>query len=232
MAGVRIKLRKDAVPYGDFAGCEFALSRIPARSLTDVSTVRHIVNIVTLDDETRWHVDVGFGGDGPTQPLKMEDGYSIRNMGTQDIRLTHDFLPEQTSRLEHQKHWIYSYRNGPDKPWNAYYAYTDAEYFPIDFDLINYVVSQDLQSFQRLQLLCLKFILDREREVISGKVMIIDNHVKANHGGRTEILEVLHSEQQRVEALKKYCGVTLTEGEVAAMKGYSTEIRTKITNQT
>src|ERR1700753_1694269 len=75
----------------------------------------HIVNIVTLPDNTRWMVDVGFGGDGATKPLPLIEDHITRNIGTQDIRLTRDFLPDQTERTPDRKLWVYQYRNSPEK---------------------------------------------------------------------------------------------------------------------
>jgi len=88
--GVRIRLRQDGVPSGAYVGFV------------------HIVNIVTLSDGSRWTVDVGFGGDGATRPLPLVEGHVTRNLGTQDVRLVRDFIPEQTQRSDpERKLWIY-----------------------------------------------------------------------------------------------------------------------------
>ena len=87
--GVKIRHRIDGVPQGDYIGWV------------------HIVNIVTLPDSTRWMVDVGFGGDGATKPLPLVPDVVSHNIGTQDIRLTRDFIPGQAERLPGMERWMY-----------------------------------------------------------------------------------------------------------------------------
>jgi arylamine N-acetyltransferase len=84
----------------------------------------HIVNIVTLADGTRWHVDVSFGGDGATKPLPLVDGAITSNIGTQELRLIRDFIPGQTELDPERKLWVYQYRNSEAHSWNAFYAFS------------------------------------------------------------------------------------------------------------
>ena len=48
---------------------------------------------MTLEDGTRWMVDVGFGGDGASKPIALAEGPITRNIGTQEIRLVRDWIP-------------------------------------------------------------------------------------------------------------------------------------------
>lgn len=188
---------------------------------------RHLVIIVTLDDGTRYACDVSFGGDGPTQPLKLEDGYTILNMGTQEVRLVHDFVPEQTSRLPHQKLWIYQYRNGSDLPWMSFYAFSDMEFQSVDFEGLNFAVSQHPDSFQRFRVLTIKFLKRPDAEDIYGKVMLVDGTLKINRGGKTEIVATAQTEQERIQILREYFLLELTQEQQDGIKGFATELPLK-----
>lgn len=56
------------------------------------------MNIVTLPDGTKWHLDVGFGGDGATKPLPMVSGHVTQNLGSQEVRLVHESLPHSSQK--------------------------------------------------------------------------------------------------------------------------------------
>ena len=69
------------------------------------------------------------------QPLVS--GLVNTNLGSQQIRLIRDNIPPQTANLS-TKYWIYQYRNGQDKEWNSFYAFSDEfEFFPNDFEVMN-----------------------------------------------------------------------------------------------
>jgi arylamine N-acetyltransferase len=186
-----------------------------------------LVIIVTLDDGSTYACDVSFGGDGPTQPLLLEDGYTISNIGSQEVQLKHDFVDEQTSRLPHQKLWIYQYRNGKDKPWLPFYIFGEYEFFPIDFEGLNFSVSQDPNSFQRFRILVIKFLKKEDETKICGKLMLVDGTLKVNKGGKTETLRVAQTEAERIEILEKYFDITLTQEQLDGIKGFQTELPLK-----
>lgn len=54
--------------------------------------------------------------------------------------------------------------------------------------------------------------------------MLINDIVKRNLGGKTEVLAVLRSENERIKALKDWFDIDLTESERAAISGHGTEI--------
>lgn len=90
-------------------------------------TRAHIVNIVRLSSSVQYHLDVAFGGDGPTSPLPLISGQVTKNLGSQELRLIYDIIPKQTRK--EQKVWIYQYRNATDKLWNSYYSLAELEFF-------------------------------------------------------------------------------------------------------
>jgi arylamine N-acetyltransferase len=188
---------------------------------------RHVVNIVTLGDGLKYMVDVGFGGDGPIQPLPVLDGHVVQNIGTQELRLVHSHIPPQTLLGERNKMWIYQYRNGPEREWNSFYAFPELEFFSPDFEIINYFISHSPESFQTYRLLVVKFLRAHSKDsdsYIHGKVMLVNDQVKLNTGGRTSVVQTCRTEAERVKALEKHFGITLKDKERRGIEGRSTEL--------
>ncbi|KAH8893533.1 arylamine N-acetyltransferase 2 [Thozetella sp. PMI_491] len=213
LSGVRIRLRENGVPQGDFTGW------------------RHLVNIVTLADPgspaglVRYSLDAGFGGDGPTLPLPLVDGLvHHNNIGTQEIRLVRDLTPVQRWRApDAPRMWIYQYRNGADKDWNSFYSFGEFEFIEDDFAIINWYTSSHPESFQTFTVLIVKFLRGRkegaEEDTVTGKVMLVNELVKRNVTGKTEIVKVCKTEAERREALREWFGIELTPVEAEGIKG-------------
>jgi arylamine N-acetyltransferase len=183
----------------------------------------HVVNIVTLADGSKYHMDVGFGGDGATKPLPLIDGHVTQNLGSQEVRLVHGNIPDQTDLS--QKLWIYQYRNGPEKDWNSFYAFPELQFIAQDFHIMNWYTSKHPESFQTFTVLIVRYLRKEGEDRISGKVMLINGVVKQNLGGKTEVVMECKSEEQRIEALKKYFEITLTEEEKNGVLGTVTELK-------
>ncbi|KAJ4372903.1 hypothetical protein N0V83_003194 [Neocucurbitaria cava] len=218
---VRIRLRVGGIPQGDYTGW------------------RHLVNIVTLSDGSRWSLDVGFGGDGPTAPVQLVHNRPQPNLGSQEIRLWHDWIPTQLHRTAETKLWIYQYRNGPGLEWNSFYAFdAEAEAMEADFATLNWYTGMHPESFQTYTCLVVKFLRrdkqpaangqqgqgEGEDQEIYGKRMLVEGVVKENLGGKTMIVEECLTEGQRLEALQKWFGMTFTDEEKAGIRGWGTEL--------
>lgn len=191
-----------------------------------------MVNIVTFPDGQRWVSDVAFGGDGPTEPIALEDGASILNLGTQSARLRRGFTPDQSEVDDPDRRlWIYECRNGEGKPWHAFYCFSDrVEWCLADFAICNWFTGCSPESFQTTTVLVVKFLRrqkgggqDGEQEVY-GKRMLVNGLVKENLGGRTQLLMECKSEGERVGALREWFGIELSEKEERSIQGYQTAI--------
>jgi arylamine N-acetyltransferase len=187
----------------------------------------HIVNIVTLPCGSKYVLDVGFGGDGATKPLPLISGHVTSNLGTQEIRLLHSTIPQQMDQS--QKLWIYQYRNGRDKEWNSFYAFPETEFLHADFEVMSFYTSQFTggTNFQTRTVLIVRFLLGERMdggEEIVGKVMLVNGEVKRNDGGKTRVVMVCKTEEERVRALKEHFEIVLTEEEIAGVKGRNVEL--------
>ncbi|KAL4780601.1 hypothetical protein BJX76DRAFT_350862 [Aspergillus varians] len=155
----------------------------------------HINNIVHLPS-----------GDGPTSPLPLDEpGRAIQNLGRQEVRL------------------IYQYRNGSEHEWNSFYSFAGLEFFQHDFEVMNWWTAA--KSLHRWTVLVVRFLREGEDVRFSGnpnlplsndikivgKVMLVDNVVKVNLGGKTNIVHSFDSEKGRLQALRDCFGIILTK---------------------
>lgn len=206
--GVRIRLREDGIPKGDYVG------------------MTHMALIVELDGEEcdKYVCDVAFGGDGPTAPMPLKAGPITKNLGLQEVR----FARERVPGSKRQEFWVYQYRNSPAKPWNSFYVFNDTEFLEVDFNVVNYFTSQ-AGTFQNFTIMIVKFLLGQEETTgegkIIGKVMLVNGVVKRNMGGKTEVVQVCSTEAERISALKTWFGISLTDEEVSGIKGHATELK-------
>lgn len=215
LTGVRIRPRINNIPQGP-----------------TYSGFVHLVNIVILDNQ-KYALDVGFGGDGPTFPMPLISEVVHHNsIGTQEIRYMRGFIPNQRFQDEPRgalKNWIYQYRNKPDQDWNSYYAFNDDyEFFEQDFAILSYFLSQSPDNHQTYTVLAIRFLRgvgDDGKTKVVGKVMMNNREVKQNLTGKTELVKVCKTEQERVEILRKMFGIQLTEEEIGAIKGCRAELK-------
>ncbi|KAH4180486.1 arylamine N-acetyltransferase [Parastagonospora nodorum] len=212
LSPVRIRYRVDGIPQGNYSGWV------------------HLVNVVTLTDGSKWALDVGFGGDGPTAPIQLVHNHISTNLGNQEVRLWRDWIPTQLHRTAETKLWIYQYRNGVEQEWNSFYAFGETEAMEADFFNLNWYTGSHPESFQTFTCIIVKF-LRREKgdgsgyQEIYGKRMLVNGVVKENLGGKTAIREDCRTEEERVRSLEEWFGMKLTEEERAGIRGWGTELK-------
>ncbi|KUL88320.1 hypothetical protein ZTR_04920 [Talaromyces verruculosus] len=202
--GVRNRARINGVPQGEYRGWT------------------HIVNIAQLPSGEQYHVDVAFGGDGPTRPLRLVSGEPVHNLGSQEVQLVYGNIPKQTS--PEQKLWIYQYRNGPEMEWNSFYAFPELEFFQDDYEVMNRYTSWEARDKGNFWVV--KFIRGGETEglpllegegvirnelaiPIVGKLMYVNGLVKLNLGGRTRVIDSFESDEEKFNGLKRWFGMTI-----------------------
>ena len=129
-------------------------------------------------------------------------------------------MPKQT-RPE-QKVWIYQYRNGVEKSWNSFYAFAELEFFQEDFEVINRFTSWD--AVQKKSFILVKFIRNGETDglpllegeveqkgegvFVVGKIMMVNDEIKLNMGGRTRVIDSYTTDEGRFAALKKWFSIS------------------------
>lgn len=168
-----------------------------------------------------------------------ESATPMKNLGTQEVRLVHEFMPKQHQRSVDSKVWIYQYRNGAEKEWNSFYSFAELEFFQEDFEVMNWWGSA--KTLHRWTILVVRFLRrgdgvlfdqgaretasgdygedGREVEVV-GKVMMVNDTVKVNLSGRTTIAETFDTEIGRLKALRDYFGIRLTKDQEESIRGW------------
>ncbi|KAL4788184.1 hypothetical protein BJX76DRAFT_345057 [Aspergillus varians] len=103
-------------------------------------------------------VDVGFGNNCPTRPLPLEENAMAVNIAPAEMRLTKESLPEAVDQS--QTFWIYQIRFNAESKWVPLYAFSEVEFLPQDFAMMNFQTSQMPSSWFTQTVLCVSHILD------------------------------------------------------------------------
>ncbi|KAL2840709.1 hypothetical protein BJX68DRAFT_184115 [Aspergillus pseudodeflectus] len=186
------------------------------------SSLSHMVLIVTID-QRRYMVDVGFGNNVPTRPLPLEENTVSINIAPSEMRLIKDSLPELVDQT--QKFWIYQIRFSSDSVWIPIYAFSEVEFLPQDFAMMNYQTYQLPSSWFTQMLVCVQLILDDAGQGLKGLYILAGKEVKRRVHGETETVDTLESETDRVRALEKWFGMRLVDHEIAGINGLGSAMR-------
>ena len=178
-----------------------------------------MLNIVTIAGK-RYVIDVGFGSSGPTHPLPLVKNEISINVGAQQMRLMHDTIPDFTGLG--QNLWLYQYRHNADQPWLPAYAFSELEFTPNDFKMMNYFTSTHHTSWFTYMIVCVKMILEDGQ--IVGDITLTGNEVKKRVKGASVVLALCTSEEERLKALDEFFGVKLSSVERDGIRGMITEI--------
>lgn len=181
----------------------------------------HVVNLVTIGGK-RYLLDGGFGPQGPPQALPLEPGLASTQISPAQMRVVHDNIPNNLDPS--QKVWIYQHRYDEDQEWMPMYCFTDMEFTPADVESMNYAPWRARDTFFTHKVVANRFTTDREHENLSGspdELALegnIDGAVTINHDvlkwrrhGKKIVDLPFKTDDERVEALQKYFGITLAE---------------------
>lgn len=191
----------------------------------------HMVNIVTLGGDggrKKYMLDVGFGGPGPVQPMLLdadaEDAAAaahVWQIAPAEARLVRENIPENTDRG--QKLWQYQHRIDAQSEWQAIYCFTELEFLPEDYEVMNFWASQSRKSWFTHCVVAVKMV--REGEEVVGTLILQDGEVKRRVSGKTEHLRTCKTEEERVRALEDIFELRLTDEERRGIGGMVTELK-------
>ena len=191
----------------------------------------HMVNLVRMrdgdgvgdgnGDESVYMVDVGFGSDGPVRPLLLRNDSMERGIGGSWMRLRAENIADNTD--SGQKLWVYATKDLGDEEWRKRYCFTELEFLPQDYEMMNFYTSTNPRSWFTQVVVVLKMIME-EGEIV-GTISMLGGEVKRRVQGRSEVVAQATSERNRVMALEEWFGVKLQEGEIEGIKGLVTQLR-------
>ncbi|QIW95615.1 hypothetical protein AMS68_001133 [Peltaster fructicola] len=194
----------------------------------------HCVNIVTVAG-TRYLLDGGLGPNGPDRPIPIEDGAIVTQIASVQQRLTYETVSQHLDRT--QKVWVFSYRYDETREWVPVYCFIDIEFFPEDIESMNFSPWLNPRTFFTHKVVCVRFTTDRENGTspgspdeaalegdINGTMTLNQDVFKWRKNGRKVVELKLKTEQERVDVLKQYFGIELTDEEQESILGTSAEI--------
>lgn len=183
----------------------------------------HMVNIVTLDEGERFMLDVGFGANGPIEPMLLDEaGVGLTgHIKPAETRLVFENIPDGTD--PGQKLWQYHHRVDPQSEWLAMYCFAELEFWPQDYEIMNFWTSRSRKSWFTYRVVAVKMILEGGEVV--GTLILGGGDVKRRVRGKTEHLRTCRTEEERVQALEELFGLRLTDEERRGIRGLFTELK-------
>lgn len=179
----------------------------------------HMVNLVTIDD-LKYLVDVGFGSDSPVRPQPLVSGTVLPHMAPGSTRLQWRNITPNTD--PNQRLWICEYRRTDDSDWETKYCFSELEFLPQDYNVMNYYTSTNPRSiFSKTIMVETKILRDNE---LVGNQILLGNNLKWRVHGQKEKEIVLNSEAERLQALEEHWGIKLGQPERDGIRGLSTEL--------
>lgn len=138
------------------------------------------------------------------------------------MRLVSESIAEFTD--PNRKVWIFQIRYNPDSNWVPQICFSDIEFLPQDFEVMNFSVSQSRTSWFTKTFICTRMILNIDGTEVKGQCVMTGQEVKQRVRGQTEILETLRTEEDRVKALAKYFDIHLRGEEIQGILGMVSQI--------
>jgi arylamine N-acetyltransferase len=181
----------------------------------------HMVNLVTIGD-TKYHVDVAFGSDGPVVPMPLDRSGTVQpHIRPAMARLQWGNIPGNTDPA--QRLWVYEHRINDDADWVMKYCYTELEFLPSDYNLMNYFTSTSHKTFFTRMIVVDKKLLDEDGEY-KGSLIVNGNTMKWRiHGVKEREIE-FKTDAERLDALEKYFDIRFDEAERDGISGLASQL--------
>jgi arylamine N-acetyltransferase len=182
----------------------------------------HMVNLVTIGD-AKYHVDVGFGSDGPVVPMPLDRSGTVQmHISPAKSRLQWRNIPGNSD--PNQRLWVYEHRINDDADWTMKYCYTELEFQPCDYNIMNYYTSTSHKTFFTRVIVVDKKLLDNEGN-FAGSLILFGNSIKwRKHGVKEREIE-FETEAERLEALEEYFGIKFGKAERDGINGLASQIK-------
>jgi arylamine N-acetyltransferase len=140
-----------------------------------------------------------------------------------EMRLIKDSIPDFVDKS--QKVWIYQVRRDSESEWTPMYSFSEVEFLPQDFGVMNFATSQRPTSWFTQSFVCTKVILSEGGLEPEGIYVMSGKEVKRRLGKETEVVATLENEDDRRQALAKYFDMHFQDHEVEGIQGLSSQIK-------
>lgn len=168
-------------------------------------------NIVTIDG-MKYLVDVGCGVQGPCRPLPLVASQVSHGLPSQELKLEYKSLSKHLDSS--QRVWVYYQRWGSG-PWEEIYNFAEAEFFPADFEILNYYTIK-CSPFSRM-VVVQSFLLDDNTDTLYGTLVLLDRTMHKRTESGNELVVTFDSEECRVAAFESFFSIRLAAEEKKAI---------------
>lgn len=185
-------------------------------------------------------LDGGYGGNGPCRPIAVEAGKIVDHVHPAQMRLVYEAIPQHLDRS--QKVWICQHQYDENAEWMPIYCFVELEFTPEDMSVSNLAPGTSKTSCFTHKVVAVRFTTEvetyegdfpgspGEQELegdIDGSITLSHDTLKWRRHGKKTIGLKLENEQERLDALRKYFGITLSDEDKEAIQGTSTELGVK-----
>ncbi|KAI5293927.1 N-terminal acetyltransferase [Ascosphaera acerosa] len=171
-------------------------------------------------------VDLGFGPRGPTRPMLLEPEVVVRSASFLSHRLVRAPLKASTAPRHAPEPWILQYRDdAASDTWTTTYTFHEIEFIPNDYKVMNWATSTAPGDKFAEMVIIGQWIWDEADQQFVGWHFLTGRKLVRMLNGTATRLATVTTEDARVQAIKEYFNVDLTDEEVRAMKGWKSELR-------
>ena len=171
-------------------------------------------------------IDVGFGSQAPLHPIPLckDSDRVYKSVPGSEIRLVYRAIASNTDSS--QRVWVLETRNTSKPAWAGGYCFSELEWLPADFEIINYRTSQDRASWFTHRLVLAKVLVDEEtRTHPIGTIILTGNTIERRLGeAKKEVVVDAKTEKDRIMGLRTWFGVVLLPEEERGITGRASEI--------
>lgn len=170
-------------------------------------------------------LDVGFGANGPIAPLPLTPNTISPHINPASMRLVNENIAENAD--PGQRLWIYQHRQSDrdGDGWMPQYCFTELEFLPVDYEMMNFYTSQSRQSWFTQVVVVVRFLIDQDKSGLIGTDIMMGGEVKRRVKGETEVLRNNVTEAERIKALEEIFGIRLGEAERRGIRRLVTELK-------
>jgi arylamine N-acetyltransferase len=182
-----------------------------------------MVNLVTIGD-IKYHVDVGFGGNGPVVPMKLDKAGEVQeHIFPATARLQWRNIPGNTD--PNQRLWVYEHKIDNNSDFQPIYCFTELEFLPSDYAIMNYFTSTSPRTFFTRVIVAEKKIVGEDGETLVGSLIMGNSDLKWRVRGQKDREIKFECEEDRIKALADHFGIELSLVEKEGIRGLPSELK-------
>ncbi|EJU04809.1 cysteine proteinase [Dacryopinax primogenitus] len=186
------------------------------------SPLNHACLLVHPIDTPIHLVDTGFGGTGLIGPIELKHGATREGPAAEEHRILKGHPLNAATR--DLSGWTVEWR-GVDAPWRPLFQFSEAELYPNDYEALSFAFCGRADGCGPFwtDILCMRPF--RAEDGTIGRMTMMNGAIKRRLNGKSEVMKQVTTEEERVEALKKYFDILITEEDSAFIQGHRAEIQ-------